>query len=458
MMSIDELIQSAKRFVLFWFIYAAIIRLILWLTSLTGDQNVTLKWHVLVLLSMILAGATTLALEIQRQRRDAHLTLFIEKLQDLETTHTHTAHVLMHPDDSLAPLAAAINSVQHLNSKRIKIMQEQSSTMETLMENMPLGVLQITPERKIIQANDQASQLLGVQHSLINQHYDNVIKYHRLMELFEQALKQKKKFRELVKIDDKTVDVSVVYYETRERHFELLVLLYDMTEVIQMKDMQTAFVANASHELRTPLTSISGFTETLLNGAQEDPTDRQQFLEIIQSETKRLLDLTDDILTLAKVPERANTLQQFNMSEMVEKIFNAKAEIKDNLNLTLKNEVNDTLVVNQNKSNFEQILTNLIGNAMKYNRQDGSVKVSAMVTANELVFAVKDTGLGIPSDEQNRIFERFYRVDKSRTKSIPGTGLGLAIVNDLVEQAQGKIELTSQVGVGTTITVTLPLQ
>ena len=234
--------------------------------------------------------------------------------------------------------------------------------------------------------------------------------------------------------------------------------MYDMTEVIQMKDMQTAFVANASHELRTPLTSIAGFTETLLNGAQEDPADRQQFLEIIQSETKRLLDLTDDILTLAKVPERTSSLQQFNMSEMVEKIFKAKADLKDNLNLTLKNEVNDTLVVHQNKSNFEQILTNLIGNAMKYNRQDGAVKVSAMVTASELAFAIKDTGLGIPSDEQNRIFERFYRVDKSRTKSIPGTGLGLAIVNDLVEQAQGKIELTSQVGVGTTITVTLPLQ
>ncbi|SCB73492.1 sensor histidine kinase [Weissella bombi] len=456
-MNIDELIESAKRFVLFWFVYAAIIWLILWLTSLTGDQNVTLKWHVLVLLSMILSGATTLALEMQRQRRDAHLALFIEKLQDLETTHTHTAHVLMRPDDSLAPLAAAINDVQHLNSRRIKIMQEQSSTMETLMENMPLGVLQITTERKIIQANDQARKLLGVSTNLVNAHYDNVIKYHRLMELFEQALRQKKNIRELVKLDNKMVDVSIVYYQTRERHYELLVLLYDMTEVIQMKDMQTSFVANASHELRTPLTAIAGFTETLLSGAQNDPVDRQEFLEIIQSETNRLLDLTDDILTLAKAPEQAHSLQEFNMSEMVDKIFNTK-QPKDRLNLTLKNDVSETLMVKQDKRVFEQILTNLIGNAMKYNRQNGTVKVSAMVTAHELAFAVKDTGLGIPSDEQDRVFERFYRVDKSRTQSIPGTGLGLAIVHDLVEQSQGQIELESQVGVGSTITVTLPLQ
>lgn len=456
-MNIDELIESAKRFVLFWFVYAAIIWLILWLTSMTGDQNVTLKWHVLILLSMILSGATTLALEIQRQRRDAHLALFIEKLQDLETTHTHTAHVLMHPDDSLAPLATAINNVQHLNSQRIKIMQEQSSTMETLMENMPMGVLQITPERKIIQANEQSRKLLGVSSDLVNTHYDNVIKYHRLMELFEQALKQKKKIRELVKLENKMVDVSIVYYQTRKRHYELLVLLYDMTEVIQMKDMQTAFVANASHELRTPLTAIAGFTETLLSGAQNDPADRQEFLEIIQSETNRLLDLTDDILTLAKVPEQSHSLQEFNMFEMVNKIFNAKKH-KDKLNLSLKNDVSETLMIKQDKRVFEQILTNLIGNAMKYNRQDGTVKVSAMVTANELAFAVKDTGLGIPSDEQDRVFERFYRIDKSRTKSIPGTGLGLAIVNDLVEQAQGQIQLESQVGVGSTITVTLPLQ
>jgi two-component system phosphate regulon sensor histidine kinase PhoR len=128
------------------------------------------------------------------------------------------------------------------------------------------------------------------------------------------------------------------------------------------------------------------------------------------------------------------------------------------LNLSLKNDVSETLMIKQDKRVFEQILTNLIGNAMKYNRQDGTVKVSAMVTANELAFAVKDTGLGIPSDEQDRVFERFYRIDKSRTKSIPGTGLGLAIVNDLVEQAQGQIQLESQVGVGSTITVTLPLQ
>jgi two-component system phosphate regulon sensor histidine kinase PhoR len=277
------------------------------------------------------------------------------------------------------------------------------------------------------------------------------------MELFEQALKQKKKIRELVKLENKMVDVSIVYYQTRKRHYELLVLLYDMTEVIQMKDMQTAFVANASHELRTPLTAIAGFTETLLSGAQNDPADRQEFLEIIQSETNRLLDLTDDILTLAKVPEQSHSLQEFNMFEMVTKIFNAKKH-KDKLNLSLKNDVSETLMIKQDKRVFEQILTNLIGNAMKYNRQDGTVKVSAMVTANELAFAVKDTGLGIPSDEQDRVFERFYRIDKSRTKSIPGTGLGLAIVNDLVEQAQGQIQLESQVGVGSTITVTLPLQ
>ena len=294
--------------------------------------------------------------------------------------------------------------------------------------------------------------------NVVGRQYDDVIKNHRLLSLFEQSLKRQTHVRELVKLDARIVDVSLVYYETRERHHELLVLLYDMTEVTQMQDMQSAFIANASHEWRTPLTAISGFTETLLSGAQEDPEARQEFLTIIQTETNRLLELTEDILTIAKVPERQETATPIKLSDMVNDIFKSQAENADKQQLTLQNEVAPSFTVTQDATVLRQILTNLIVNAVKYNRHDGLVKVSAMVTASEFVVAVKDTGLGIPSEQQNRIFERFYRIDKSRNQTIPGTGLGLAIVNDLVNQAKGTIDLDSQVGVGTTITVTLPLQ
>ena len=264
--------------------------------------------------------------------------------------------------------------------------------------------------------------------------------------------------RELVKFDNRMLDVSLVYYETRERHHELLVLLYDMTEVTQMQDMQSAFVANASHELRTPLTAIAGFTETLLAGAKDDPAALDEFLHIIQSETSRLLALTEDILALAKSPERLSKVAPVNVANIATEIFEANKPAVDTLGLQLQNEISPSFTVNQDESVVRQILTNLIVNAIKYNRPGGLVKVAAMVTASEFVMAVKDTGLGISSEEQSRIFERFYRIDKSRNQAIPGTGLGLAIVQDLVSKSQGTIELDSQVGVGSTITVNLPLQ
>lgn len=453
-----ELMQNAKKFVAFWFLYAVLIWLILFVASALGDQVVSLKFHVLVLLSMFLSGATTLALDLQQQRRDAHMAIFIDKLRDLHTDNTRAGHILMRPDDSLAPLAEAINDVQRLNRDRIKLLQQQGSTLAALMTNMPLGALRITPERTIIQMNAQAQEMLSVDRDALGRDYSDVIKHHRLISLLEQALKMETQVRELVKFDNRMLDVSLVYYETRERHHELLVLLYDMTEVTQMQDMQTAFVANASHELRTPLTAIAGFTETLLAGAKDDPAALDEFLHIIQSETSRLLALTEDILALAKSPERLSKVAPVNVANIATEIFEANKPAADTLGLQLQNEISPSFTVNQDESVVRQILTNLIVNAIKYNRPGGLVKVAAMVTASEFVMAVKDTGLGISSEEQSRIFERFYRIDKSRNQAIPGTGLGLAIVQDLVSKSQGTIELDSQVGVGSTITVNLPLQ
>ena len=453
-----ELIQSAKKFVGFWIAYAALIWIILYVASLLGNGNVTIHFHILILLSMLLAGATALALDIQQQRRDAQLALFISKLQDLKTDNTRAGHIISRPGDPLAKLAEAINDVQRLNRDRIKLLQQQGSTLAALMAHMPLGALRITPERTLIQINNQARTLLGVyQDDILGRDYSDILRNHRLLALLEQSLKRRTHVRELIKFDNRMIDVSVVYYETRERHHELLVLLYDMTEVTQMQDMQSAFITNASHELRTPLTAISGFTETLLDGAQEDPEARQEFLEVIRKESNRLLALTEDILTLAKTPERADNLVPVAVSEIVAEVFQTNQQRIDNLRLTMRNEVSASFSVVQDETLLRQILTNLITNAVKYNQPGGSVKVSAMTTATEVVIAVKDSGLGISSEEQARVFERFYRVDKSRNQIIPGTGLGLSIVKELVEQAKGSIDLDSQVGVGTTVTVTLPL-
>ena len=152
----SELMHNAKRFVVFWALFFVLIWGLFLVAALTGDETRMPKAHLLLLLSMILAGVATLVLDLQQQRRDQHMAIFIDKLRDLQTDNTRAGHILMRPDDSLAPLAEAINDVQRLNRNRIKLLQQQGSTLAALMANMPLGALRITPERTIIQTNPQA--------------------------------------------------------------------------------------------------------------------------------------------------------------------------------------------------------------------------------------------------------------------------------------------------------------
>ncbi|MCX2910735.1 hypothetical protein ORI90_09785, partial [Bifidobacterium longum] len=212
----SELMHNAKRFVIFWALFFVLIWGLFLVAALTGDETRMPKAHLLLLLSMILAGVATLVLDLQQQRRDQHMAIFIDKLRDLQTDNTRAGHILMRPDDSLAPLAEAINDVQRLNRNRIKLLQQQGSTLAALMANMPLGALRITPERTIIQTNPQAQALLGLTQNVVGRQYDDVIKNHRLLSLFEQSLKRQTHVRELVKLDARIVDVSLVYYETRE--------------------------------------------------------------------------------------------------------------------------------------------------------------------------------------------------------------------------------------------------
>lgn len=358
--------------------------------------------------------------------------------------------------DPLAPLANAINDVQSLNRSRTKMLQQQASVLNVLLENMPIGVLRIKPNHEIVQMNDQAMYMLQLPDNAIGKPFENVFKSHQLLALVNQVLDEQISQREQMEIDQLDVDVFVTYYQLRERHDEVMVLLYDMTELKRLQKMQADFAENASHELRTPLSAIIGFADTLLDGAQDDPEVRSEFIQIIHDQAEHLLALTNDILTLAKTPVQNKSVEQLPIREMVDETFATQANAVKGLQLTLYNRADAHTVFQQNRDDVQTILTNLIVNAIKYNQMSGSVTVTVHADQRQCFITVSDTGMGIPSDQQERIFERFYRLDKSHNKKIPGTGLGLAIVNDLVQSLGGNIHLESQVGVGTKITVTLP--
>lgn len=415
-------------------------------------------WELLLVISIGLAFVVAVVLMWNTSRQREQINLFISKMEAMRHDAEYGGKVLLRPEDSLAPLAKAVNNVQSLNRSRTKILQQQASTLNALLENMQLGVLRIQPDHKIVQTNAQAIHMLHLPEDVEGRPFENVFKNHQLLSIVNRALEQQQSIREQVMVDQLDVDIFVTYYKLRERHDELLVLLYDMTEVKRLQNMQADFAANASHELRTPLASIIGFSDTLLDGAQDDPEVRSEFIEIIHDEAEHLLALTNDILTLARSPRSDKLIEEVHVAPIVDKVFSMQEKGRQKLNLTLKNEVTAKTIFNQCEEDVQTILTNLIVNAVKYNRQAGSVSVSAHADQRQCFVTVSDTGMGIPSDQQERIFERFYRIDKSHNKKIPGTGLGLAIVHDLVESLSGSIYVDSQVGVGTKITVVIPNQ
>jgi two-component system phosphate regulon sensor histidine kinase PhoR len=219
-------------------------------------------------------------------------------------------------------------------------------------------------------------------------------------------------------------------------------------------------VANVSHELKTPITSIKGFLETLKEGALNDPENADRFLDIVIKHTDRLSLIIEDLLSLSRIERDAEkgeiALELGSLNEVfeaVEKTCREKAQPKS---IKLEYAVANDLVAEINPTLLEQAVVNLVDNAIKYSEPESSVKVEAYSTPDEIVIKVQDHGCGIPRDHLDRIFERFYRVDKARSRKVGGTGLGLSIVRHIVLAHRGRIDVESAVGRGSTFSICLP--
>ncbi|MGN1293513.1 sensor histidine kinase [Weissella soli] len=416
----------------------------------------------LVLFVFTLVIGLTIVLYVRQARRNQQMQLFIQKLQTLQDDGSTQAHIFLHPADDLFPLATAVNNVQSLQRHQIKNLERQETALNALLTNMPVAAIQITPEREILRFNTRAANLLNLSMKSVGRTYDDLILSHSLLDFFERAIRQKTHLHETIAVEQgnqtRWYDTTAEYYHTQANEYALWILFYDLTELIDLQERQTQFVANASHELRTPLTSIAGFTETLLSGAQEDPAARQQFLEIIQKETNRLLALVQDILSLAKIGNKTNATETLGVREIVEDVLLSQQDMIRSQGYDVSVDIPETEALSLPAGSLRQIISNLIINSLKYNRPQGKLHVQSMLTDDQVVLTFADTGLGISSEDQAHIFERFYRADKSRNQQISGTGLGLSIVYELVTAVEGQVELDSQLSVGTTITVRFPIQ
>lgn len=361
-------------------------------------------------------------------------------------------------NDELADLANAVNIMADKLNLYVKSINTEKEQLEIIFEHLSAGVAVLTSTGEILLINSTAEKLFN----LPKTHYQGQI-LHRLVrdegfeQEFREALQKNNAHEYEFKYREHYLRLHLVPLRTTSGEKKVVVLIYDISQIKQWQQMRSDFVANASHELRTPLTAIKGYTETLLDGALEDKAIAHTFLEIIDKESERLTRIVNDLLDLSNLERKAVlNREKFNLKTLIDSVsINFETPIKMK-QLEFKNQVSENIEVYADYDWLEQVFVNLIDNAVKYSKQTGNVQVDAEEQGDILVIKVTDTGIGIPYQDLPRIFERFYRVDKSRSRSLGGTGLGLAIVKHIIESHGGNVSAQSSLGEGTVIIITIP--
>lgn len=338
---------------------------------------------------------------------------------------------------------------------------DAKAQQQVLFNSMLEGLLLLDRSRKIYLANRAFKNLFGVKTELRGKTVMEVLRLHELAELVERAEAEKQVFDYELKLPELNerwlqVNAAVITNSAGEREGTILVF-HDLTRLKQLERTREEFVANVSHELRTPLSLIKGYVETLLDGARNNPEVAEHFLQIIARNAERLDLLIQDLLTISALESGRVQLDlhPVRLHAVAEKVFADLQARAGARSITLKNELPD-FITNADGSRLEQVLANLVDNAIKYGRIQGNVVVGGQDLGNDKIEVfVRDDGPGIPAEALDRVFERFYRVDKARSREQGGTGLGLSIVKHIVQNHGGEVWAKSEAGKGATFYFTL---
>ncbi|MDQ0224629.1 PAS domain-containing sensor histidine kinase [Bacillus sp. 7586-K] len=366
--------------------------------------------------------------------------------------------------DETGMLSQYINILARNLQDMTRAQEMQQDRLQTLIENMGSGLILIDGRGYINLVNRAYKELFEVESAkFLYQLYYDAFTHNEIIELVEEIFMTEVKVRKQLQLP---LNIEFKHFEvygapiigTNDEWKGIVLVFHDITELKKLEQMRKDFVANVSHELKTPITSIKGFSETLLDGALNDRETAEYFLSIILKESDRLQTLIQDLLDLSKIEQQGFKLsiQACDVKEIledIEVILKGKAKEKQ---IELTYTVPEGFVfVEGDLYRLKQIFINLINNALTYTPKGGSVHVQVEKDEGAVIVTVSDTGIGIKTEEIPRIFERFYRVDRARSRNSGGTGLGLAIVKHLVEAHKGLITVKSQLGEGTTFTVRL---
>lgn len=359
-------------------------------------------------------------------------------------------------------LGDTVNKLADNLEEKNKAIIQSNDRLTALLDRLIVGVVLLDDKQRIQMMNPTVHQLLGTTDDMLGHSFLEMAKSYGLVQTIQQTYLKKTNQNAEVYIyypEERIIDVNTMMLSD-VRGTQVIVLLYDITEIRRLEKVRSDFVANASHELRTPITALKGFAEVLLDGAMDDPALTKQFLEIIQKESQRLEILVNDILELSRVEQKQVPMRKepIVLGDVVQDCFDLIRSQADQKGIALRvfSNTAEPIIMEGEKSRVEQVLNNLIFNALNYTDKGGKVSVMLEQTLTEVIIHVVDTGIGIPEDDLNRIFERFYRVDKARSRNSGGTGLGLSIVRNLIHNMNGTISVSSTLGLGSRFTVTFP--
>jgi two-component system phosphate regulon sensor histidine kinase PhoR len=362
----------------------------------------------------------------------------------------------------IATLAISLNTMAESLSKLVAQTNKDKAELLTILSSMSEGVIATDTHQRVLLVNDAAAKLLGFDAAhAVGRRLFEVVRNEQILHAAGDVLSRaERRLISIGPVSTRHLDVTLCTFPNEGAAQGLVIVAHDITQSFQYQELRKEFVANVSHELRTPLTVIKGFVETLLDGAWLDQAKAPEYLNTILRHTNQLTNLVSDLLELSKLESQGQTARRvpIDLGAVVQRAYELLLPAAQRKNQTLDLDIApDLRQVNGNADYIERAVANLIDNASKYTPENGHIKVRAHRNGQFAVIEVADDGIGIPKDDIPRIFERFYRVDRSRSREMGGTGLGLSIVKHVAQVHGGAVEVDSTPAKGSTFRLKLPM-
>ncbi len=375
--------------------------------------------------------------------------------EDVEIKMTETSK----KNNEVSNLSNAFNVMITELKSNLNELSKQKKQIETILLHMTDGIIVFNTKGNITLINPAATRMLRILPE--DENFEMIFEKHNVDVNLEKIMYLEKltMYEKRVRIGDTHVNLLFESFkDENEKLAGVLVLIQDITEHVKLDEMRKEFVADVSHELKTPITSIMGYADTLLEG-EYDTEIKNKFLNVIATEARRMAKLVSDLLDLSRYDNGQVVTEktEFDLGQMVK-----KCQEKLQIEIDKKGHKAECFVtanvplVFADKTDIERVVLNILSNSIKYTNEGGTINIYVGFVYNDAYIKIKDNGLGIPENDLNKIFERFYRVDKARTRSLGGTGLGLSIAKEILDRNNGSIDIKSEVGIGTEVVIRIP--